>query len=290
MAINSRGFDGAGSQLDEGWWAKLQRLVGMVNNAHGIASGGVVSPGTGADRLLSVSQFEALFPGVIAESTGAETIAAGANTGGSNRLDYLCLTANWGASAVGGISPNTVGLQVVAGSTALPSLTQQAGTLWQMPLAAVTVRPGSTAIGPGDIAEAKPVPRRIVYRTPAVSTATVWASATSATLATVSVPDPGWAYRLDVSARVRVRAATGTYSGQANVFARWNGAAFGNNLSADLQYGADTVVLTAVSAQLSGAGVFTLTTQPSSLPDGTSYEIPSSSMNECVIRQVPVGG
>lgn len=197
MAIEFYGFSAAGKKLNTAWWARFDALASL--GKHVVGSGGVVTSG-GATRLLSVSAYEAKVPGVIVADSAVSSVAAGANGGGSNRLDYVALVADWG--------PETVALQMLPGGAALPTLTQTPGVLWQMPLAAVTVRPGVTTIAAADIRIVKPLPReaRLAQSIPVLTTVN---RGGAKVIDSLTLSDPGWPYKVRVTAQVRFNPSSG---------------------------------------------------------------------------------
>jgi hypothetical protein len=191
----SYGWDGT---LTEGVESnKLYR--GMEGGyRHVVWSGGVVSAGTG--RAVNVAAIDGVIGGSIWFTESATTVALDANATTNPRIDYIVAEANWAS--------NTVTITKVTGQAAAtptaPALTQNAGGVWQMPLARVTVAAGATSIAATAIEGARPLVRAIQYFTSPVSPESMRGSATSwKALGGVIVFDPGWPYRLQVSGAVR---------------------------------------------------------------------------------------
>lgn len=200
MAIASVGFDGT---VTEAQWSVHQMRVSETAYRHGIWSGGTVTVGVGT-RAVSVSIVDGIAAGVRFLSDAAETVLLTANASSNRRQDYVVAEVNW--------TTNTTTIKALAGVAATnptpPALTQSAGALWQVPLARVTVPAGATAIPPGNITEAKPLRRQTrIFRGDIVSLAAGVAGARI--VSTLSIDDPGWPYRLDVTAALRMAASPG---------------------------------------------------------------------------------
>lgn len=201
------GFQGT---IDESVWSQMLWRMHEIGFRHGVWSGGVVSPGTGV-RALDISAIDAVIAGIWHTTTGVTTIFPTANTDGQgrSRVDLVVAEANW---AVG---QKNVTLKALTGTPATNPVpvnpTLSAGSLWQMPLARVTVPAGATALTAGQIEICKPLPRKvIVYRlTPQIEhvqgNASTWRG-----LGVITVDDPGWSYRVDVGALVRFNATEGS--------------------------------------------------------------------------------
>lgn len=195
MAITVVGFDNA--DITEAGFARLMRYHGEVNNVHGVPSGLTASPGAGT-RQVSVSSGIAVVPGALVESSAVETVTLDANPGSTTRTDYVVLEVDWVANAA------TV-KKVTGSSGTPPALTQTEGGVWQMPLARVTVPAGfASAFTSARITVCKPVPRRqrLFTASPAAGSSTT----NPDTISTLAIPDPGWPYRLEVKAEVRINA------------------------------------------------------------------------------------
>lgn len=195
MAVTTRGFDGVAYQFDETQWARYQQNFGILRAKHGVTAGFVVSVDAGT-RSVSVSAGTALAPGLLIDSGVAVTLTHVANVSTTNRVDCVVLQSDW--------ATNTTSLAVVLGSSSgAPALTQDAGVLWQMPLALVTVRPSVATFISSDVTVNKPLPRNSIAYRGTVNTATMVAyNGTWTTVSTVPVTDPGWPYHLMLNAHM----------------------------------------------------------------------------------------
>ena len=168
MSIAAYGVQGT---VDDSHWAQMLLQLGDGRAGMSVRSGLVVSAATGT-RLLNVSPGQCLQAGVyvIAAAGSTYTVTVTANTGTNSRYDLICMQVDWLAAeaaytaAGGDASPDAAGAAAklagaslvavqgaAAASPALPTLTQNAGTLWQTPLARVLVRPGVTQIASADV-------------------------------------------------------------------------------------------------------------------------------------------
>lgn len=188
MAITTIGFDGP---VTEAQWATLQNGFNGLNNSQGVLSGMDVSPG-GSSRQVSIAAGEGGASGVWVSSTSATTLTLAANATGATRRDYVVLRLDWTA--------NTAVFAAITGSSgASPSLTQNAGSLWEIPLATVDVANGKTGtFATSDLIARKPVPRVSRFFKATTFTYRTGVGYTSApvSVATVAPGDPGWPYVL----------------------------------------------------------------------------------------------
>lgn len=110
-------------------------------------------------RTVDVEPGAALVLGRYYFNDANETLTIAANTSGSTRIDTIALSSDWSAQ--------TIRLVVVAGTPAgspvPPTLTQLEGTLYQIPIANVTVVNGASTILNSDIDTSVhvPIPRSI---------------------------------------------------------------------------------------------------------------------------------
>lgn len=201
MAITTAGFTGT---VNEAQWAQLMELA-MGGNAVQVVDNGLACTSGGATRLITVASGEAAVAGVQFANSAGVSVTLNANGAANDRLDIIVAEVNWTA--------DTVTFTKVTGTTGsvvpvLPSLTQTAGTLWQIPLAVVTVRPSVTTIAAADIQDVRPFrPSMLVYH-PTVAVTTVGASAAPKSIASKAVLDPGWPFRIEVSGGVEFAATT----------------------------------------------------------------------------------
>lgn len=275
MAISTVGFDNA--DITEAGFARLMAAIGDLDNVHGVGSGMVVTPGTGT-RGVQVSAGEAMAPGVLVTSDAPVTLTHPANTSGGPRTDYVVLSVDWTA--------NTATFTVVQGSSvAPPALTQTAGSVWQIPLARVTVAAGATAITAAAITVCKPIPRRTqVYRA-SVAGATLGAAAPAAAIASVAVPDPGWPYRLLMVGSVRF-ASSGSGYGQLQVDVDTTTVQWAVSSRLDLG-GPQPGHVSGTSEVLTGPRTAALRVVAFAMNAGDSLVANASGMNQFTVHQIP---
>jgi hypothetical protein len=283
MAISFRGFDTPAYQFTEATWAEYQRHLGDVNYRHGVTSGLTTTVATGT-RTVSVSAGVAVLPGLYVETDAAETEVFGANAGTVNRVDYVVLRGDW--------NNNAVTVAVVQGSSSsAPALTQVEGTMWEMPLARATIRPGVTALLASDVVVCKPIPR--VMQTFSANTFAATALAYNAaafTVATLTLPDPGWPFRLEVSGYARFNGGS-TYNGYAQYQALANGTSVGYTLSEPLVHAGHhgAAMTPRTSATMTGP----VTVLAQILPNGQTstsagVDLLGSALNHITVNQFPV--
>ena len=274
MAINVAGFDG--SPVTEASWARLMALA--AGQGAIVDSGLTVTPGAGT-RVLSVAPGTALIGGLLVEITAAETATVAAKTTTGPRLDWLVLDANWSA--------NTVQVAVVQGGTSLPALIQDLGSRYQMPLAAITVRQNVTTVAAADIAERAPLRREPNYlSTGQVSTGDVVASSSGVNLLDLSVPDPGWPYRLHVEGAMRIRRTIGTGTGYVTVRGQVAGSTFVQASSSDIADAPLQMSIAGVSGVRTGSTTFQLVTVPLSITANTAYDV-NAANSYVTVTQLP---
>lgn len=203
MAITAYGVD---QSITEPKWARLMQVLGRGAWQEIVAPSGsqfAPSVGTGT-RLIQVAAGDAVVAGVLVESTASTSVVLDANNGSNPRIDTVVLQVDWsGTATVGGASIIAV-KGVNAAAPVPPSLTanRAAGTLWQMPIAQVTVQAGVGQIAAADLQDVRPGPRAsAVYKDPIAIVDRPF-DAASINVARVDVPDPGWPYRLDCYAKV----------------------------------------------------------------------------------------
>lgn len=191
MAITAIGYDGTVTEFQ---FAQLMRTFAVTGGwPEVVQSGFDVSPGAGL--AVSVSSGVVLATSVRAVSDSAVSVPLTANSG-VPRTDAVVAEFSWSA--------NTVVVKALVGSGATkPVITQTEGTLWQTVLAWVTVPTNAVSVAAANIATAKPLPRLTRVFTGTV-TPGVSAGANGSPVASVTVSDPGWPYKLDVSAATRV--------------------------------------------------------------------------------------
>lgn len=143
MAItSSKGFDGT---INEAEWSTLHSVV---NDGH--VEGMVASVGSGT-REVDLTSGTAWAVGTY-HVASATTVALAANGSGNTRIDTIVVNINF--------STNTATITSVQGTPAAspvaPTLTQTAGTEWEIPLCDVVVVDGETAFSTADITDRRP--------------------------------------------------------------------------------------------------------------------------------------
>lgn len=277
MALTTVGFDGT---VNETQFARLMRYHGEVAYKHGVVTGFTATAAAGT-RQVSITSGTAVLPGLLVDSDATATVSLAANATGANRVDYVVLQADW--------ATNTTSIVVVQGSSSTaPSLTQVSGSLWQMPLARVTVRPSVSTLAAGDVVVCKPLPRLAQYGSDSSMTLVTraWNSA-AFTVATITLPDPGWPYRLQVDACCRF-AGGGSINGYGRIYAIANGTELASVASEPLTNpGNHDAQLTRTSAPMSGPVTVLLRIEPSTMSSGSSLTLVTSGNNYFSATQIP---
>lgn len=132
-----------------GFIEELQkREWALVNSLGNLGQTGLAVTAVAGDRTVSVATGMTAAAGVLSEVTAAHSLQATANGSGFTRYDLVIWRLEWGAV-------NTATLAVKAGtpsaSPVAPTLTQDAGVLWEHPLALLDVGSGQGAFLAGDV-------------------------------------------------------------------------------------------------------------------------------------------
>ncbi len=280
MAITSVGFDGT---VTEAQWSNTQLRGSEGGYRHFVWTGGDVTPGTG--RAVSVGVLDAWVAGTWHVSDTATPVALDANGSTNRRIDYIVLDVDWVA--------NTATITRVTGTAASnpipPVLTQTAGVRWQMPLARVTVRPGATTIAVADIEVCKPLRRNVRRDEGAIPADTIRGSATDwRGLSTLVVTDPGWPYRLQVSAAVRFNATESSGFMRIRI-SDADGTVYGEGITGDLRGGKEPAVISARMkvGDLSGTRRVRLEMLPADLGAGEVVQVLDHGINHFTVIQHP---
>jgi hypothetical protein len=226
MAVTAYGFRGASGApgvVDDVQWARIGANMAKAAGIPHYVTGCAPSSG-GATRLINIATGIIVACNTLGDVPTGQSIALGANATGLSRIDYVIAEHDWGA--------RTIILTSVAGTAAAspvpPSLIQNPGVKWQVPLARVTVRNAVTTIAGADIENCRPVDRtQVVYRG-AVAT-TSGRTTSTFLMSQVDVVDPGWPYRLRINAAANLQVN--------NVNAVSNGRAYINIDGVDVQVG-----------------------------------------------------
>lgn len=258
MAITLYGVDPSITELE---WAKIGAITGRGNYDEVVDTGLVVSVATG-NRIVSVTSGRAVAANVYANSTASESVTLDTNSSGNPRIDYIVLEIDWSLTAATGGDVKFV--KGTPGATpSAPNLTRNAGVLWQIPLARVTVANGAGQLVAGNIEACAPgyrLPRENSYSL----SGSFGSSAADATLQSVPIADPGWPYMLYVSAQTSFNP---TASGHGRIDVTVNGGSLGS-ASASPGNDADAVMASRATGVLTGASTLRISVTAISVPAG----------------------
>lgn len=275
MAVTTIGYAGA---IDQVAWASLASAMAEAGADHAVLSGYDVTA-TATDRQVSVSPGVSFAAGVRAESDAATLLTFAPNNGSQNRIDYIIETRNWVAKSA------VLSIKQGSSSTVPPALTQSGGSLWEMPVATVTVRPGVGQLAPADIVPRKPLPKRTRAFDPDVSQITVNYNQSAQVVATQIITDPMWAYEMVVIAQGRFGPSTGF----GELLVKVNGVTQATAYTDRLDHGGNiTGHLTATVGPLSGPALVELAVAPVSMNNGDTLRLFGSPMDQFSIQQIPV--
>jgi len=260
VTITTAGFDGA---FNETSLSRILTTAGIVGYKHGVSDGGFTATAGGGTRQVLVSAGTAFVAGVYVNSDASTTLAGlAANAGSSARTDYVVLRLDW--------STNTASIAVVQGTSgAAPALTQTAGTLWEMPLARVSVAPSATTLTNANITAAKPLPYSPRVLSGAVAPTTLAYNAGWTTVGSFAVPDPGWPYHLDTQALVRFGTTASGFGSVQVVDDAGTVLALGESANLSTT-GTHSVVATGLVTNQTGAKTVSLQAKPTGMSTGSS--------------------
>jgi hypothetical protein len=205
VAVTIYGVDPSISELE---WSVLHEIAdkGGWSEVVDDADGALVPSAGGGTRQTVIAAGDCVASGVLGRNSAPVTVTHDANTSSApavNRLDYVVFRINWAGS-------NTTGgtIAIVKGSTSsglAPALTKVAGTTWEIPLALVTIVPNATVLNAADVVDVRPKRRYSRrYKTNPAGGQSVGAGTSSpSNIATINVDDPGWPYRLRVTAMIK---------------------------------------------------------------------------------------
>lgn len=193
MAITGYGYDGTVAELP---WSELHDML-----ADDLVTGCQVSARPSSTRTLDVQTGKAYGGGVMAKIDAAATITVAANGSGNPRIDLICVKHDW--TGVGGASALAVVQGSVAATPQRPTFSNVPGSVWFVPLAAVTVQPGVGQIAGGDVEDIRPTRRKLKLSvaTPAGGQSVARTATNPSNIATIQIADPGWQHRLRISAK-----------------------------------------------------------------------------------------
>lgn len=153
---------GAGASLGQDPYLDFlgPMLQGDGVNTNVIGGSALQVYGNSSGLQVLVRSGSALVRGVMYSNTADVTLAIGANSSGSTRIDRVVLRMNRGAA--------TVSLVVIAGTPGgtpvPPAITQTVGGTWDITLAQVRVVTGATTIAPGDVSDERVyLPMKVAY-------------------------------------------------------------------------------------------------------------------------------
>lgn len=286
MAVTAVGFS---PTVDEVGWSKLLLRGFEGGYRHVVWSGGTVTSGTG--RAVNVSVIDAEAAGVWFLSDAVTSVALDANPGTNKRIDYIIAEANWGGTTSAlGTPTRSVAITKVTGvaaaNPAAPNLTQTGGSLWQIPLARVTVPAAATTIPAGNIEICKPIRRAVQRITVADLTADNFSnSADNKVQVTVPIPDPGWPYVLDYRAAMIFSGD----SGYARMRVRLDGNIIGTTKSAVMTTNSGDVhaFLNRFSDVTTGTHTLDLTVSAEGVAAGFPFSTAGGGANYLQVLQIP---
>lgn len=146
---------------DEQEWDDNERMMfgsggncGVLANPYGLNKLAVTQRGAGASMSVDVGTGAALVYGKRYKNTATVNLTIAANASGNPRIDRVVAVWNRQAVAYAGVTPNidpkTCRLAVLEGTPAAsptaPALTQNAATVYMIPLAQVAVANGAVSI------------------------------------------------------------------------------------------------------------------------------------------------
>lgn len=131
-------------QVWETWFGQNNANRGVLRSVDGELAVSASSP---ADTNVNVASGAAHVQGIWYYNSASTPVPIASNASGSTRIDVVVLHADYTAQ--------TVRLAVVQGTPAagIPSITQSAGSIWEIPLAYVTLASGFTTIAASAITD-----------------------------------------------------------------------------------------------------------------------------------------
>lgn len=124
-------------QVWKTWFGQNNANRGVLRSVDGELAVSASSP---ADTNVNVASGAGMVQGIWFYNSASLAVPISANASGSTRIDVIVLRADYTAQ--------TVRIAVVQGTPAagIPALTQSAGSIWEIPLAYVTLASGFTTI------------------------------------------------------------------------------------------------------------------------------------------------
>jgi len=182
------GVDGS---LDQTVWAQLNSFD---DDAQLVRDGDCAPSVGGGTRQAVVATGWVRCCGTFAKLTSTATGTLAANGGTNDRYDYRVVEFNWDDTTAStlGTPALSAAVQTVqgGGGGAIPSLTQNPGVLWQVPIGLFKVPADGSGLV---LTDARPTrTRSFRYVDNAPSTLSILKDAQPRVVSTLSVPDPGW--------------------------------------------------------------------------------------------------
>lgn len=131
-------------QVWKTWFGQNNANRGVLRSVDGELAVSASSP---ADTNVNVASGAGMVQGIWFYNSASLAVPISANASGSTRIDVIVLRADYTAQ--------TVRIAVVQGTPAagIPALTQSAGSIWEIPLAYVTLVSGFTTIAASDVTD-----------------------------------------------------------------------------------------------------------------------------------------
>lgn len=276
MAITIWGVD---PSITEAKWSLLHHIStrgGWQENVS--TSGGGLEVVAGTGRQVSVADGDCTAAGVLGQSSSAVTLTHDANATGINRIDYVVFRMLWsGTNTTGGT------IVIVKGSTTTavaPALARTPGTLWEVPLARVTITPSATL---AIVEDCRAQPRGVKSNSSGIAAVSIRPANTGTQLARLIMGDPGWPYRVQVNATVAFSQIAEVGLMRCDV--TLNGAAFASG-SSGISNSAHAHV-NDVSDVLTGRTVVVLSAAPVGINNETVTTLSGNPANHLTVAHLP---
>jgi hypothetical protein len=207
MAVTAYGYKGASgapgivSDVD---WARIGANMAKALYIPHYVTGCAASSG-GATRIVNVATGTEVACNVLGDVPTGQSVALAANVSGLSRIDYVVFNHDWP-----GRQTTLIAVQGTPSASPIPpALIQNPGVTWQVPIARCTVGNGVTTITAGNIEDCRPVGRQPIKYSGTIASLTNRTQNSTSTVSTVSVPDPGWPYRMICSGQANIQATAG---------------------------------------------------------------------------------
>jgi hypothetical protein len=157
-------------------------------------------------RTVAIAAGDAAACGVLVQNSASVNATLTANSSGNPRIDIVVLRINWsGTNTTGGTIVTIAG--TAAATPVAPTLTRTPGATWEIPLARITIPSGTTQLTSTMLEDVRPTIRRPIRYTAditdGITIATSFNDTGKAVGGVISIPDPGWPYRLLISSSGR---------------------------------------------------------------------------------------